>query len=209
MQFYYWNGGQARVSSTQTVTANQWNHIAMTKTSAGVQIWVNGVGGTVTAISGTPTSGTEIPFSVGQMNNRSINGRIDDLRITKGVARYSSNFTPVQTPAVSGSVFTDQKGLAITQGGEASVSYASPRFVGSAIFDGTGDYLSWASNADFGFGTGDFTVEFFAKSPLSKYQTVVDMRPAESNGAYPYLGLGMNGNVTYYANTATRINAGA
>lgn len=44
---------------------------------------------------------------------------------------------------------------------------------------------------------------------MSKYQTVIDMRPAESNGAYPYLGLGMNGNVTYYANTATRINAGA
>lgn len=52
-------------------------------------------------------------------------------------------------------------------------------------------------------------MEFFAKSPLSKYQTIVDMRPAESNGAYPYVGLSIDGNVTYYANTATRINAGA
>lgn len=181
----------------------------MTKTSAGIQLWVNGVGNTVTAVSGTPTSGTDIPFAIGQMNNRSVNGRIDDLRITKGVARYSSNFTPTQTPAVSGSVFTDQKGLAIASAGDASVSYVSPKFVGSAIFDGAGDYLSWASNADFGFGTGDFTIEFFAKSPMSKYQTIVDMRPAESNGAYPYVGLSTNGNVTYYASSATRINAGA
>ena len=121
------------------------------------------------------------------MNNRSINGQIDDLRITKGIARYASNFTPAQTPAVSGSVFTDQKGLAIAKGGEAAVSYSSPKFFGSAILDGAGDYLSWASNADFGFGTGDFTIEFFAKSPISKYQTILDMRPAETNGAYPYL----------------------
>lgn len=209
MQFYYWNGARNWVNSTQTVTANQWNHIAMTKTSAGIQIWVNGVGSAVTAISGTPTSGTEIPFVIGQMNNRSINGRVDDLRITKGVARYSSNFTPTQTPAVSGSVFADQKGLAITQGGEASVSYASSKFIGSAIFDGAGDYLSWASNADFGFGTGDFTIEFFAKTNLAKYQTVLDMRPAETNGAYPYVGIGINGNVTYYVSSTTRMNAGA
>lgn len=73
----------------------------MTKTSAGIQIWVNGIGGTVTAISGTPQSATVHPLVIGQMNNRAIDGNVDDLRITKGVARYSSNFTPTQTPAVS------------------------------------------------------------------------------------------------------------
>ena len=32
---------------------------------------------------------------------------------------------------------------------------------GSVEIDGTGDYLSLSSSGDFGFGTGDFTIEFF------------------------------------------------
>jgi hypothetical protein len=32
---------------------------------------------------------------------------------------------------------------------------------GSVVFDGNGDYLSLASSGDFGFGTGDFTIEFW------------------------------------------------
>ena len=41
--FYYFSGGQQAVYSTATVTANQWSHVAMTKTSSGITIFVNGV----------------------------------------------------------------------------------------------------------------------------------------------------------------------
>ena len=56
--------------------------------------------------------------------------------------------------------FTYVKWRTVTANGNAQISTAQSKFGGaSAYFDGTGDYLSVASSADFGFGTGDFTIE--------------------------------------------------
>lgn len=58
--------------------------------------------------------------------------------------------------------FTDSSGVAhtVSANGNAQISTAQSRFGGaSGAFDGAGDYLSIASAASFGFGTGDYTVE--------------------------------------------------
>jgi hypothetical protein len=60
----------------------------------------------------------------------------------------------------------------VTANGNAQVSTAQNKFgSASALFDGTGDYLSVATNTDFGFGTGDFTIEgwFYKTSATSQY----------------------------------------
>ena len=55
--------------------------------------------------------------------------------------------------------FTDEKGKIWTPSGNAQIDTSIGGFGGaSGLFDGTGDYLSSASHADFQFGTGDFTV---------------------------------------------------
>lgn len=96
VQFRYWNGSAtSAVVSMQTVTAGAWNHIALVKTSAGINIFVNGVGLKMPVpINGTPRSEAGAPLAVGAMNSAYLAGYIDDLRITKGVARYIANFTP-------------------------------------------------------------------------------------------------------------------
>ena len=60
----------------------------------------------------------------------------------------------------------------VTVFGNAQISTAQSKFGGASIaFDGTGDYITLASNAAFGYGTGDFTWEmwFRASSTSSGY----------------------------------------
>jgi len=61
--------------------------------------------------------------------------------------------------------FTDSAtGKTITAGGDAQIDTAQSKFGGaSALFDGTGDYLSVADSDDWNFGTGNFTIDFWYK----------------------------------------------
>ena len=106
LSFYYFNGASIFVTSTETtVVINQWNHIAMTKNSTGIRLFINGVASVTSAsVSGTPQSSVSYPLVIGQINLSSINAYVDELRITKGVARYTSSFT------VPVSAFPDTQG---------------------------------------------------------------------------------------------------
>lgn len=52
----------------------------------------------------------------------------------------------------------------VTPNGDAQIDTAQSKFGGaSALFDGTGDYLTLADSADWDFGTGDFTIDFWVQ----------------------------------------------
>jgi hypothetical protein len=77
-------------------------------------------------------------------------------------------------------VFTDKSNnsLTVTANGDAQVSTAQSKFGGSsALFDGSGDYLSVASSSVFGFGTGDFTCECWVYLTSLTDQNILDFRP--------------------------------
>ena len=79
--------------------AGQWNHIAVVRNGSSFNVYVNGVAGTAKTFAGVIQSSTSSLIS-GVYNNTlgSVNGYIDDLRITKGIARYTANFTPPTAP---------------------------------------------------------------------------------------------------------------
>jgi hypothetical protein len=86
---------EVQITSTNTFSSSQWHHVAITRNASNVfTLWVNGVS------EGTATNSVVIaddssPFYIGSIiGAASFNGFIDDLRITKGVARYTANFTP-------------------------------------------------------------------------------------------------------------------
>jgi len=98
VKFYYYNGSpQSFVTSTALATA-QWYHLAFVNNSGALTIYINGVSSATSTVAGTPLTGAT--FTIGAVNNVGYNGYIDDLRITMGVARYTSNFTPPTTPLV-------------------------------------------------------------------------------------------------------------
>ena len=88
------------VSSTGApITSSVWNHIAIVWGSSTLKGYVNG---TEVLSTTAYTTSTAVPLIIGNFNNldanRYYNGYIDDLRITKGIARYTSNFTPPTAP---------------------------------------------------------------------------------------------------------------
>ena len=94
VKFSYYSGTAQSKSSTATISTGSWSHIAMSKTSSGITIFVNGTASTTTAVSGTPQSSATVnPLTIGRGNSVTINGYVDDLRITRGYARYVANFT--------------------------------------------------------------------------------------------------------------------
>lgn len=76
--------------------------------------------------------------------------------------------------------FTDISSVArtITTVGNAQVDTAQSKFGGaSLLLDGTGDYLSIADAADLELGSGDFTIEMWARpSSVSGLGTIIDKR---------------------------------
>ena len=91
------SGLVAQISLNNSVALNTWAHLAVVRVGTTFTVYVNGISlGTATSSSAfnlSLTSGTYVGRWGGGTNYEWV-GYIDDLRITKGVARYVTNFTP-------------------------------------------------------------------------------------------------------------------
>ncbi len=85
------------LTSTTLLTVNTWQHVAWTKVGATYRLFINGIKDAETTDSVEISTDNSPPLIVGRTGNIDggyFVGNIDDLRITKGVARYTANFTP-------------------------------------------------------------------------------------------------------------------
>ena len=103
-----WTGGWDILFATAgSVSANTWYHFAVVRNGGTVTVYINGT--STYSNSGLSTSslvfGTDpATISYGRVNQsdaRYLYGYIDDLRITKGVARYTTTFTPPTTALIT------------------------------------------------------------------------------------------------------------
>jgi len=95
------NGSGFPSINAGTVVYNSWVHIAVVRSGSTVAFYVNGtsIGSTTSTANLVGTTGSLwIGNSGDDLVNGGINGYIDDLRITKGIARYTANFTPPTAP---------------------------------------------------------------------------------------------------------------
>jgi hypothetical protein len=95
------NGADQLHNATSALAANTWVHVAWVRNGTNSRLFLNGVLHSTYSTTYRNLTGTVV--HVGYAETYSYNGHIDELRITKGVARYSANFT-VETGAFPGPV---------------------------------------------------------------------------------------------------------
>lgn len=90
-------GNVALIEVPWTPVDGTWYHIAAAREGNALRVFVNGAL-LKTVTNSTDISGSTAPLRIGCLyytsNIQFFNGHLDDLRITKGVARYTANFTP-------------------------------------------------------------------------------------------------------------------
>ena len=94
-----WNGS-SEVGTPSVLSASVWTHVVWQRRAGNLEIYV---GGTLQYSGAYAITANSYPVTVGcaYWNGGRVDffgGHIDELRVTKGVARYMSNFTPPSTP---------------------------------------------------------------------------------------------------------------
>ena len=83
------------INATSVLTATTWQHIALSRASGTVRLFVNGTS-VASASSSAEWTGQRIFIGDNNVSGTDyfFNGYLDDIRITRGYARYTGNFTP-------------------------------------------------------------------------------------------------------------------
>jgi hypothetical protein len=92
--------GGFSVTIPWTPTTGVWYHVAAVRSSGVMYLFINGILG-ISTVTGTPSGYSlgQNGVSIGGMSSPYyLNGYLDDLRITKGFARYTALFTPPASP---------------------------------------------------------------------------------------------------------------
>ena len=180
-------------TSTTALTLNAWSHVAVQRRGNLVEIFINGVIEDSDSVTGSLCACTEL-FMIGEFwipiggSPREFTGNLDEVRVSKGIARYNSGgvtsmgtavFTPseatfssdsntlflMHSDAVSTNV-KDESKYTHTINVHGDTHYSSKEYktkTASLYFDGTGDYLSIADNPNHKLSDTDMTLEFWYK----------------------------------------------
>lgn len=87
--------------SMGTITNGQWVHAAVSRQGSSIRLFTNGVLQNTVTSSSAFYGQLSYAFTIGVNNagtSAGLIGYIDEVRVTKGYARYTANFTPSTTP---------------------------------------------------------------------------------------------------------------
>ena len=209
--------GSSDSSYTGSIVAafGTWNHVAWVRASNTITLYVNGVaGGTV---SGVNIHAPSTPLVIGDWDSNAgdVNGNISNLRLVKGTAVYTSNFTPPTAPLtaitntklllnmVDGQAIDSAAQNNLTLFGNTKTSTAQYKYgTSSLLLDGTGDYaVIYDAHT---VGKGDFTIELWARRSATNNGGFFQFSASalnSSSGAGPGIGVYEGGIYLYFGKT--------
>jgi hypothetical protein len=95
-QISYNGSGFPNLNSSSDVIRDAWHHLAVVRSNGTITLYLNGV--SEGSFSGTAAlngvGGWFIGDAGDNISTYTVKGYIEDLRVTKGLARYTANFTP-------------------------------------------------------------------------------------------------------------------
>jgi hypothetical protein len=223
-----------RITSTTTVIASRWYHIALVKSSGTTTMYIDGVAESSTySDSNTYIGATNRPAVGGSgyhSNTNCVNGHIDQCRISIGTAQYTTDFTPPHHRTVDDDPVDDEYTQFLIHGigdnatsdiynsaprtlvryGDPQVVTTNPKFgIGSTLHDGGLDSYYYPGNdSALGLGSGDWTVDFWVwfidRTVHTNTTILVDYRPG-IQGAYPTIYKDTSHYMAYYTDSSVRI----
>lgn len=98
-----YHGFAFQTAGATTLNTGQWYHLAICRAGTTVRLFVDGVIDASATNSTNYTAAASTPNTIGSnldagVPSQFLSGFIDDVRITKGVARYTAAFTPPTAP---------------------------------------------------------------------------------------------------------------
>jgi hypothetical protein len=106
--FYSLNGSsETSTSSTISLDLNEWQHIAVVREGNSLRYFKNGIASGTAPISGTFFNSTRnLNIGAYKDGGQTLQGSLDEIRISKGIARYTADFVPEITEYTSPSAAT-------------------------------------------------------------------------------------------------------
>ena len=125
----FWNSSTT-LNSGVTPPANQWSHVAVVRKDGVVTLYINGEAKASQTLNITNHNNVNLAIgNIGDLNRHPFRGYIDDVRIVKGAALYSENFSVttsssiVDQRTVVGSVLSVDVSNVVDPNGLANVEY--------------------------------------------------------------------------------------
>jgi len=194
--FWGYDGTRGQYATTNAcVDTGQWYHIVLARSGNDCLVFVDGVSQTMTAYTAFSGDLGDIdgPLLIGAYNHTSLqhyfNGYVDEFRVSKGIARWTTGFAVPTSEYTTDSntvllmhFNSDVSGEAqeVTFNGNPQLAVAPTKWNGSYYFDGTNDYISIPDSDDWNFGSGDFTMEAWVRySSLSNDNIITQQGPSQ------------------------------
>lgn len=174
-QFYSDGTIEANLVGSTVLSTGVWYHISYVRKGDMYYLFLNGkleVSGQGAHPGFAPTDAHSLRVGYGftpSGPDRSWRGYLQDVRITKGIARYTTNFTPpTRSFAYSPTNIRDEKAKIWALNGNAVQSAIAKYGNAGLTLDGTQDFISADDSPDFDILGGEFTIECWVRPTMRR-----------------------------------------